>query len=328
MMKKMLYTIGAALVLLLGAGCEKVIEFKGEVTEPRLTVSGQAEVGEPLTVYVASSLFFLTDERVGAAFTDGLDTLRGQVRCYVNGAKAPHILTLQPRKEFASALPYQALDYSPAPGDRIRLEAEFPGFDPVWAETAVPLTPAFEIVSAQWRRMTESQGLSWMAGEEGEEAWYNEVELTLAVTDDASYDKFYFIQPAVEYHSELFGKEEDYFVSYGFSSSDILFREMSGSNAVRMIDEEGNYFSDKLIKGQRREFTITVSMLPENDGTMRFWIHSAAVNESLYWFDYSYSQVREGATGLFAEGVTLYSNVNGGYGVFGAAASRWLEVDW
>ena len=65
-MKKYFYTICAALALLMGAGCEKVIEFKGEVTEPRLTVSGQA-------------------------FTDGLDTLRGQVRCYVNGAKAPHI---------------------------------------------------------------------------------------------------------------------------------------------------------------------------------------------------------------------------------------------
>lgn len=328
MMRKIFYTIGAALVLLLGAGCEKVIEFDGEVTEPRLTVSGQAEVGEPLTVYVASSLFFLTDEKLGAAFTDGLDTLRGQVRCYVNGAKEPHVFALQPRKEFASALPYCALDYSPAPGDRIRLEAEFPGFEPVWAETVVPRTPAFEIVAAKWRKMTEMQGLGWLTGEtDEEEYWYNEVELTLAVTDDASYDKYYFIQPAIQYHSEFFG-EEDYFVIYGFSSNDILFREMSGNNAMRMIDEEGNYFSDKLIKGQRREFTITVSMLPERDESMRFWIHSAAVNESLYWYDYSYSQVHEGATGLFAEGVTLYSNINGGYGVFGGAASCWLEVDW
>ena len=321
MMKKMLYTIGAALVLLLGAGCEKVIEFEGEVTEPRLTVSGQAEVGEPLTVYVASSLFFLTDERAGAAFMDGLDTLRGQVRCYVNGAKTPHVLALQPRKEYASALPYCALDYSPAPGDRIRLEAEFPGFDPVWAETVVPLAPAFEIVSAKWHRMSD-QEVGWTT----DEAYY-EVELTLAVTDDASFDKFYFIQPVLQYHFEYYG-EEDLLQSYGFSSNDILFREMSGSNAMRMIDEEGNYFSDKLIKGQRREFTITVSLLPEKDESMHLWAHAAAVTESLYWFDYSYTQLRDGGTGLFAEGVTLYSNVNGGYGVFGAAASCWLEVDW
>ena len=322
-MKKILYTISAALVFLLGAGCEKVIEFKGEQTEPRLTVSGQAEVGEPLTVYVASSLFFLTDEKLGAAFTDGLDTLRGQVRCYVNGAKEPHVFTLQPRREFASALPYRALDYSPAPGDRIRLEAEFPGFDPVWAETVVPRMPLFEIVAAKWHRMSD-QELGWTLEEDES---YNEVELTLAVTDDASYDKFYFIQPVLQYRFEYYG-EEDLYQSYGFSSNDILFREMSGSNAMRMIDEEGNYFSDKLIKGQRREFTITVSMLPPKDETKHLWIHAAAVNESLYWYDYSYSQLQEGTTGLFSEGVTLYSNVNGGYGAFGAAASRWMEVDW
>lgn len=320
-MKKILYTISAALVLLLGAGCEKVIEFKGEQTDPRLTVSGQAEVGEPLTVYVASSLFFLTDERLGEAFMDGLDTLRGQVRCYVNGAKEPQVFKLQPRGAFASALPYRAEDYSSAPGDHIRLEVEFPGFDPVWAETDVPRTPAFEIVSTKWRRMSELDDPDW-------DTTYDEVELTLAVTDDASYDKIYFIQPVLQYRFEYFG-EEDVYQSLGFSSNDILFREMTGgSNAMQMIEEESNYFSDDLIKGQRREFTITVSMLPEKDETMHLWIHSAAVNESLYWFDYSYSQVHEGATGLFAEGATLYSNINGGYGVFCAAASHWMEVDW
>ena len=159
-MKQLFYTIYAVLVLLLGAGCEKVIEFEGEVTEPRLTVSGHAEVGEPLTVYVASSLFFLTEERVGQAFIDGLDTLRGQVRCYVNGAKTPHEFTLQPRREYASALPYCALDYAPSPGDRIRVEADFPGFDPVWVETVVPRMPAIEIVSEKWRRMSD-QELGW-----------------------------------------------------------------------------------------------------------------------------------------------------------------------
>ena len=69
-------------------------------------------------------------------------------------------------------------------------------------------------------------------------------------------------------------------------------------------------------------------MLPEKDETMHLWIHSAAVTESLYWFDFSYSQVHEGATGMFSEGATLYSNINGGYGVFCAAASHWMEVDW
>ena len=314
----------AALVLLLGSGCEKDIDFKGEQTEPRLTVSAQAEVGEPLSVYVASSIFFLQNDRGGRAFMDGLDTLRGQVRCFVNGAKQPHVLTLQPRDEYASALPYLAEDYSPAPGDRIRLEAEFPGFDPVWAETSVPRMPAFEIVSAKWHKESGTEEWGWD---------YYDLDMTMAVTDDGSYDKYYFLQPVLQFsfnYGDFFEgyADEVQFQSYGFSSNDVLFRELGGGkNALQMIDEESNYFSDALIKGQRHEFTITVSMLPEKEESMRMWVHTATVNESLYWYDYSYSRLGD-MNGLFSEGVTLYSNVNGGYGVFCAAASQWLEVEW
>ena len=60
-MKKTALLCAATLTLLLGAACEKIIEFKGEQTEPRLTISSQAEVGKPLEVYVASSIFFLSD---------------------------------------------------------------------------------------------------------------------------------------------------------------------------------------------------------------------------------------------------------------------------
>ena len=55
-MKKIALACLAALALLSGTGCEKIIEFKGEQTEPRLTVSAQAEVGKPLEAFLASSI--------------------------------------------------------------------------------------------------------------------------------------------------------------------------------------------------------------------------------------------------------------------------------
>lgn len=319
-MKKLCYTVCAVLALLLGAGCEKTIEFRGEETEPRLTVTACAEAGNPLVAYVASSVFFLKDDNSGSAYLAGLDTLRGQVRCYVNGSREAHMFTLQPADEYASTLCYLVPDYVPSPGDHIRLEADFPGFDPVWAETSVPRMPAFELVSYEWRDM-DTDAADWYYGEDS-----HELEVTLAVTDDATYDKYYFVQPVLQYQFEYCG-DEPQFQRYEFSSNDMLFRDMSGANAMAMIDEEGNYFSDKLIKGQRHEFTITVSYLPKKEEGSRMWIHTAAVNEDLYWYDYSYSNLGN-MTGLFAEGVTLYSNVNGGYGVFSAAASVWFEVDW
>ena len=322
-MKKILTANLAAVLLLLAAGCEKVIEFNGEVLEPRLTLSSCAQVGDTLTACVASSVFFLADKKSGAAFTDGLDTLRGSVRCFVNGEKTPRPMWLD-RGADAASLCYRA-DYTPAPGDHIRLEADFPGFDPAWAETRVPREPAIEVLSA---RLVKANLGNWDAFFEEMEDIFD-LEITLAVTDDASYEKYYCLGAAAlmldEWNEDLFR------VHYGFSSNDILFRQMDRSDALSLLaGDGGRYFSDALIKGQRHSFTITVSSISqwELDTMVSFGLQTATVNENLYWYDYSYQQSMFSVGGLFAEGVTLYSNVNGGYGYFGAAAPVWLEVEW
>ena len=306
-MKQRLFFFFVIFLFLTGTGCEKVIEFTGEETEPRLTVSSRAEVGEPLEAYIAASVFFLYDSSDPAVFLQGLDPARGQVCCYVNGSATPRPFEYVP-KENASSLCFRALDYAPAPGDHIRLEVEFPGFDPVWAETDVPREPAFEIVSVKPETT-------------------NGVELTLALTDDGSYDKFYFLQPLLQtWESSL---DRNVFWTLSFSSNDVIFYDMSGTSAFEALDEEtGNYFSDDLIKGKRHVFVITVPYW-KNEST-HLWIHGAAIDESLYGYGTSYGMLMamDEWTSFFSEGVTLYSNVHGGYGVFGAAASRWLEVEW
>lgn len=321
-MKKILTSWVLAALVLLSVGCEKIIEFKGEETKPQLTLSSYAEAGEPLTVYVASSIFFLADQKYGKAFTENLDTLRGSVRCFVNGEKQPHTLQLFSGGDISS-LCYREPDYAPAPGDHIRLEAEFPGLDPVWAETDVPLNPSFEVISAKWNPV-DLGGMEELFGDEGE---YYELEITLAVTDDGSYDKYYFLQPVA------FRKEEwlpdGFWTSYSFSSNDVIFRELSGSNAMSSLPDDSAryYFSDALIKGQRHTFTITTDMIFDREHIQYFGLITATVNESVYWYDASYHQVDRGLGGIFAEGTTLYSNVHGGYGFFGASVPVLLDVD-
>lgn len=312
-----------AAVVLFSAGCEKIIEFNGEETTPRLTISSYAEVGSPLTVYVASSVFFLADQKYGKAFTEGLDTLRGVVRCYVNGEKEPRLLQQVPEADYAS-LCYQEPYYEPSPGDHIRLEAEFPGFDPVWAETDVPGLPDFEVLSAKWVRVDLGDITSLF----DDESEYYELEITLAVTDDASYDKFYFLQPVA------FRKEEwlpdGYWYSLSFTSNDVIFRELSGGNAMSALPDDSTryYFADDLIKGQRHTFAITTDMVADKENIQYFGIIAATANESVYWYDVSFKQVESGLGGIFAEGTTLYSNVHGGYGFFGATAPVLLDVEW
>ncbi|MBO4842411.1 MAG: DUF4249 family protein [Bacteroidales bacterium] len=317
---KKLYIVALAVAALLGGACEKVIEFKGEIAAPRLTIAAQAVAGDPFPVYVASSVFFLDNNRAENAYTKNLDTLRGEVRCYVNGSKQSRKMVLHADAGHTSYC-YLAEDYVPAPGDHIRVEAEFPGFDLAWAETDVPLLPKFEIVSTTWTL----QPKSW----EGEQDYY-QVDMTLTVTDDASYDKYYCLQPIQGYY---FVPGEMSFVEVvPFKSSDIIFQQLDVSAFQRFDFQTGeplavNYFTDSMIKGKSYTFKIQLVGVASPEDLNFFSVRLSTVNESLYWFDMSFSQ-QEYQFDLFSEGVTIYSNVHGGYGVLCAAAPAWADVEW
>ena len=83
--------------------------------------------------------------------------------------------------------------------------------------------------------------------------------------------------------------------------------------------------SDALIRGKEHTMKIVVPGLQHLEEGQRFFVDLRTVTESLYWFDVSYAQLRNDF-GLFTEGVTLYSNVSGGYGVLCAAATTTVEV--
>ena len=240
----------------------------------------------------------------------------------MNGAKTPHVMEWQP-KEGEPHLHYLS-DYVPAPGDHIRVEAEFPGFDSVWAETVVPLMPAFELVSAKSRRMT-SADWEWIIDEEDP---YFQLEITLALTDDPDRDNYYLLQPVMT--ADYPYLQEEYVAPFDFSSNDVLFQGINGQGLPDTFGDADHFFTDALIKGQRHVFTITISGLPSSEQLTRFTLHAAAIDESMYWYGQSYKQFGPGLDGLFSEGRPLYTNVHGGYGVVCSAASKWLdvEVDW
>lgn len=314
----LLCTVG----LLIGTGCEKIIEFEGEVTRPRLTLAAQASVGEPFTVYVASSIFFLDHSDQEDAFKAPLDTVQGQVRFYVNREKNERVLQLR-SGEGGTSYCY-ASDYVPAAGDHIRLEAEFPGFDPAWAEVEVPRKPRFELLSVEFQQLDLSSAREFC-----------QVDLTLAVSDDGTYDKYYFLQPFVSYSNTLpwWDEQETILTPLLFTSNDVIFQDVDGTSLLlEALDSEsglaGNYFSDALIKGQRHVFKITVLNVPAPERISLFGLKLATVDENQYWYDYSYSQLKGRFDGLFSEAVSLYSNVHGGYGIVYANAPVWLGVEW
>lgn len=307
-MKKIINVLTFLLAVLIAASCEKYIEFSGEESEPRLTVSALAKAGEPFRAYVSSSLFFLDSDGI-EAFVKDLDVSRGVVQVTVNGESGPVAMRCMPEKVDGALL--YGCDYVPRPGDRIVLEAEFPGFDPVRAETRVPYPPRFEITSLKPGSAEE------------------DMEMTIRLSDDGSYEKYYFLAPKRVMPSPW--TEEPAEVFCRFNSDDIVFRNvaMGVFEIYGFIfgddDLVSCYFSDRLIRGQEHSMKLVFPGVRLAEGD-RFSVELRTVTESLYWFDTSFAQMRSDFN-IFAEGVTLYSNVTGGYGVLCASASARIDVE-
>lgn len=307
-MKRLFFVLTVMLAAFCALSCEKYIEFKGEESEPRLTVSALANAGEPLSAYVASSVFFLNSNGP-EVFIKNLDVTRGSVRVTVNGASQSISMRYVDSVRVDGALFY-ACDYVPQPGDHIVLEAEYPGFDPVRAETDVPFPPRFEVKSLQ---LDEKEGT---------------LDMELRFVDDGTYEKYYFLVPKLEMR---YGEGRPVQVAYRFQSDDIVFKNM-GVGVFDMYsylfgDQSlvSYYFSDALIRGKEHTMRIVIPGLQHLEEGQRFLVDLRTVTESLYWFDVSFAQLRNDF-GLFTEGVTLYSNVSGGYGVLCAAATTQVEV--
>lgn len=307
-MKKIYFTWIVLMVALCLAACEKTIEFDGEESEPRLTVSALARAGEPFTAYVSSSVFFLNNQSL-KSFTEDLDVSRGTVRVTVNGT-APVLMHSEPVKMDGSFL--YACDYVPQPGDHIVLEAEFPDFDPVRAETSVPLPPRFEVTSLKYQATGQL-----------------ELEMTLVLYDDGSYEKYYCLVPKAVIRYE--GMEDSYQMPYLYRSDDIVFKDM-GTGVFEMYsflfgddDLVSCYFSDELIRGKEHEIRIVIPGVQPPEENHRLFVDLRTVTESLYWYDVSYAQLNTDFS-VFSEGVTLYSNVVGGYGVLCASATTCVEI--
>lgn len=308
---KKYYSVGLMLLAACCAlSCEKYIEFDGEESAPRLTVSALAQAGEPLSAYVSASVFFLNNWGV-ESFVESLDVSRGRVSVSVNGAVEAMTL-LSGTEQLDGSLLY-GCDYVPQPGDHLVLEAEFPGFDPVRAETDVPFPPRFEVTSLAFR----------------EEGVVGELELSLLLHDDGSYTKYYCLVPKTEYH---YGEDsQSYEVAHRFRSDDLVFKNMSLGvlDLYNVLFDDNSlvshYFSDEMIRGKEHALKIVIPNLPLLEEGQRFFVELQTVTESLYWYDVSFAQMKNDFA-LFSEGVTLYSNVQDGYGVFCAAATTCVEV--
>ena len=325
-----LYMMLAALAAL--SSCTKEIAFNGEETESRLVLYSLACAGEPLEVEVSQSVFFL-ESGTTQAFSSDLDVNAGSVRLYVNDSEVPYPLERRepqqidsdgdgiPDYEDLPAAPlYYDAPYLPAPGDRLRLVAEFPGFDPVSAEVPVPVCTALTVDSK-----TEKPGR--------ESFWGNTTvcELTLTIARSGNPRSYYSITPCIRstdpetgetYVSVCTLESDDYLFQGGGTGSQL--NQLLGGDNLEMV------FADTMIPSDAYTFRCRfelpdLAFYREQGMILDVYLLFTTMGRELYYYRTSRSQVGFSSFGFLSEASELYSNVSGGYGCF--CASSCVEID-
>lgn len=332
---KKIYLLMASLLTLVS--CEKEVKFNGEQLESKLVLYCNATPGEKLVADVSVSVFFLDRLNGNADFTDPLDKDRGSVKVYVNGSDTPYEMTYSPREpryyyydpdnpENQKPYPPETLcyscDYVPQEGDHIKVVASFPGFDEVSGETTVPENH-LKLLDCSLRKLEDNT---------------YRYEFTACVDDPGTGPLFYAVHPYVkccERTNDFVDGgylENEYEYRWDFSSSDVLFANATEQLIAFVEGEDGvsHYFSNDLVYGKRHEFKFSLDITSwyidgqyetySYDGkdyfyetTYDWYLSLQTLDEGFYYHKTSRDQLNSDF-GLFSEGVTLYSNVKGGYG--------------
>ncbi|MBO4250279.1 MAG: DUF4249 family protein [Paludibacteraceae bacterium] len=332
-MKRILFYILG--LILLCTSCEREITYTGEITNPKLVM--QAEVGEGDTIikaYVSRSRFFL-DDPVYYGNTD---------------YTMPEALTEMKRGEQEwKAMSWSAekkafvieLDSALQAGETIQLRASHPKYEPITASQTVVRKP--------WLQVWEFNG---MKGTLWRNKFRKRIEVglilqnyypidgsvLLGVSAECKYTVIFQNGKRTERYSatttrilssdELFATVENpYTASEGFNSRFELFFAPGYQNATSVtIEIPYDYYAPQ--GGEEQSVTI-------QELKIRFNAHNR--DSYLYWQsmykmfgedtsdEYDLGAALDDMVGT-EENVQIYSNIEGGYGIF-AACSRY-EVLW
>ena len=298
-------------VLMVGlVSCTKEIDFTGTQSDPLLVVNGLQQVGQPVSLHVEKSTFFLDDQPdcrvqdvqvdlyVNGAFKEALqvtDSIEMQ-EYYVWNENGE---VLQERMKYA--FNYCRGEYLPCEGDELRFEVRSSEFETATAEVTMPGTP--NVISFDTVRV------------EVENEYNMKVRLALKLNDPQGSD-YYNLYPQGALS--------------GFTSSDPVFANLTSVDDIEdVFGGENEYygygpynsFADKFFDGSEYSLSMEVSYYG-GDYYEPFIVEVTCLDVNLYQYLKSYKAYSntdpDSMVGMFTEPVQVYSNVRNAIGVVGA----------
>ena len=297
--------------------CLTEVDLSDLRESPRLVVNGVAVAGESLRVSVTRTWFY-TDEHPNVVIPDAT------VRLYVNGRYEETLPFVPGDTLFNAAGNYQAA-FVPQVADRLRLEVSAPGYEAVHAETEVPPSSLLLDAKAVQEVITADGTMK-------------RISYAIRLQDALEEENYYLFRLEEGYLSE--DSTYRWHVLYLDYAEDPLFGQNSSALDQILFPQylpgyDGRVFSDEVINGQtytiRLQNTYYLSGMPR---TKRLRVRLYAISSDYYKYlkilqdqsDRSFANHLIDA-GL-AEPIRVYSNIDGGLGIFGGCVPNWVEVDY
>jgi len=303
-------------IILINAGCERVIDYKGPETEPKAVIYALLEPDRFISVTVSEShSVFQTPwqprqikDATVRVFRDGelLETLP-----YTGTEPADENVPVSPYS------PYSSATNKPEYGHTYRIEVMIPGYRAAYGETSLPDPVDVEVADTIYS-----------------DIGYGNKQLTvkLRFRDPADEKNYYrFTAPATTGHyygdlSQPYDPGQKVYIrnielNYG-AKSDPIISPMQEDDIFEIYPQNTYYvFTDELIPG--KEYTLNLKYTgmyfnTEHYEFLRAFFRLNSITRDLYLYLQSYSVHGQTQDNPLAEPVPVYTNVTNGIGIVGA----------
>jgi len=348
--KIFVFTLFSAIIF---SACEKTIDFKSGEIAPRMVVN---------SVFVAGSKYkYVRVEKSRSILNDNeyFESLpNANVKLYEDGEFITELAYMSVVDTFVDQLeygvvkeyPYEAgyyLDsaFTVKSGSTYRLEVSGEGFEPVFCETTVPYPVKLNSLDFEIEK-TPSDNYNLYAQ-----------TFNLNIADSKSEDNYYRIQVTQTHGIELSRLFANYY-GYGYGGSayaddtdttvtDTIVQQLYINSGVNSNDPVLTRYSNGDLFDSENDFNsysfFTDELMGSEDYNLSFWLTSVNeirddlgeyidatatvlnISKELYYYSRSKTQQSNAIDNAFAEPVPVYSNVNGGMGIFGSEAASSLS---
>ncbi|MBR4511605.1 MAG: DUF4249 domain-containing protein [Bacteroidales bacterium] len=301
-MKRNIFLLPVILCLLGIAvtGCEKIVEFDVDEVTPYVVAISRPEADSAVNINLSYSRFFLD----GHPFRkiSGAD-----LRLFSNGSQANLLSTDEGQYLF---------DCRPQAGDSLAFHLFVPSYPMMQAGTRVPAEPDYEVET-----LYDSV------------AKFCQVKVRINDPKGRNYYRISFDGWTREWSPASDTIPKPY--SMDFSTSDIVFTDATSIDYMLDQGETTVYgsklrFSDALFDGKSHTMVFNIYFWDMNDflkdPNYPYYVRLTSLSQERYRYENTIEQYNNNEFSFLSEPTQIYTNVQGGIGIFAASNTKKIEM--